>query len=190
MDGTDTALPPKPFLPAGVYWPDTAGFDLDQLKSIWAARGWPLMRRWRRWCSTALLINRVIPLQFAMITAMIDEGLAPLPLFVASLKDPFCANVLNDLLPQAGAQIILNMTSFAVSDPSTERDPDRSPGPFGILDCPVLQVMIASNTIENWQDGTAGLNPRDLAMHVVLPELDGRLTTRAVGFKARRAVMT
>ena len=184
-DGTDKALPPKPFLPAGIYWPDETGLDLDRLKSVWAERGLapdaPV---------AALVFYRALnqsgdtaPVD-AMISAMTEAGLAPLPLFVASLKDAFCADVLKDLLPQADTKIILNMTSFAVSDPSTERDQDRSPGPFGIIDCPVLQVMIASNTIENWQDGTAGLNPRDLAMHVVLPELDGRLTTRAVGFKA------
>ena len=108
-----------------------------------------------------------------------------MPVFVASLKDGFSAELLTQYLPEMDVSVILNMTSFAVSDP--HRDPmsnDNSPGPFGAVDCPVLQVMLASNTIENWQEGTAGLNPRDLAMHVVLPELDGRITTRAVGFKS------
>src|SRR3546814_4221250 len=35
-----------------------------------------------------------------------------------------------------------------------------------------------------WESSARGLGPRDLAMHVALPEVDGRLFTRAVAFKA------
>ena len=185
INGTDNALPPRPFMTAGIYWPEEAGCDLGQLKQHWQAKGLvegaPV---------AALVFYRALnqsgdtaPVD-AMITALTDAGLAPLPIFVASLKDGFCADVVASLLPEAGAKIILNMTSFAVSDPTTDREDGKSPGPFGVLDCPVLQVMLASNTSDNWSEGTAGLNPRDLAMHVVLPELDGRITSRAVGFKA------
>ncbi len=37
-----------------------------------------------------------------------------------------------------------------------------------------------------WQARTRGLTPADLAMQVVLPELDGRLLTTAISFKAER----
>jgi cobaltochelatase CobN len=186
INDTSSALPPKPFLPAGIYWPEVAGCDLDRLKTIWAERGLAADAP-----VSALVFYRALnqsgdtaPVD-AMITAMIDQGLAPLPVFVASLKDAFCADLLRQLLAEASASVILNMTGFAVTDPSALRDSSRSPGPFGAVDCPVLQVMLASNTAANWGDGTAGLNPRDLAMNVVLPELDGRLITRAVGFKTR-----
>ncbi|MCE2516723.1 MAG: cobaltochelatase subunit CobN, partial [Alphaproteobacteria bacterium] len=119
-----------------------------------------------------------------MIKALMAKGLAPLPIFVASLKDGFSAEITSALLKDFDVKVILNMTSFAVSDPATARAEAVSPGPFGAINAPVIQVMLASNTMENWQDGTAGLNPRDLAMHVVLPELDGRIISRAVGFKA------
>ena len=183
--GTNLAMPPKPFLASGIYWPDTADLDLTGLKQIWANQlpqenapvaGLVFYRALNQSGDTA-------PID-AMINALIQQGIAPLPIFVASLKDSVSAEILSGLLTDAQAKVILNMTSFAVSDPSMTRNNDASPGPFGAIDVPVLQVMLASNTQENWQAGTAGLNPRDLAMHVVLPELDGRIITRAVGFKA------
>ncbi|MEQ9642842.1 MAG: cobaltochelatase subunit CobN [Alphaproteobacteria bacterium] len=54
-------------------------------------------------------------------------------------------------------------------------------------DCPVLQVVFSGGTRETWADNTAGLSARDIAMHVALPEVDGRLLTRAVSFKAEAA---
>jgi len=183
INGTDHALQPQPFLPAGLYWPGQAACDAEQLQAHWQQAGLsdaPV---------AALVFYRALmqagdtaPVD-AMITALIEQGLAPLPVFVASLKDQFSAEWLGHLLPEMDAAVILNMTSFAVSDPHRGQQ-DASPGPFGAVDAPVLQVMLASNTKDNWQAGTAGLNPRDLAMHVVLPELDGRITSRAVGFKS------
>ncbi|MFP6744920.1 MAG: cobaltochelatase subunit CobN, partial [Alphaproteobacteria bacterium] len=37
---------------------------------------------------------------------------------------------------------------------------------------------------DGWRDGTRGLGPRDIAMNVALPEVDGRILSRAVSFKA------
>ena len=54
-------------------------------------------------------------------------------------------------------------------------------------DCPVLQVALASAERGAWEGSQRGLSPSDLAMNVVLPELDGRLFTRAISFKAASA---
>ena len=182
---TETALPPQPFLPAGLYWPDQASPDQSQLKKNWHNAGLADAPVAAIVFYRALMQSGDTAPVDALISSLVHQGIAPMPVFVASLKDGFSAELLTQYLPEMDVSVILNMTSFAVSDP--HRDPmsnDNSPGPFGAVDCPVLQVMLASNTIENWQEGTAGLNPRDLAMHVVLPELDGRITTRAVGFKS------
>ena len=48
---------------------------------------------------------------------------------------------------------------------------------------PVLQVVLSGSTREAWAESGRGLSPSDLAMNVVLPELDGRLLTRAISFK-------
>ena len=37
---------------------------------------------------------------------------------------------------------------------------------------------------ESWRESTQGLGARDLAMNVVLPELDGRIHSRAISFKS------
>src|SRR3546814_6211219 len=50
-------------------------------------------------------------------------------------------------------------------------------------DGPVLQVVFSGGTAKAWEEGTAGLPARDIAMNVALPEVDGRLLTRAVSFK-------
>ena len=52
------------------------------------------------------------------------------------------------------------------------------------LDAPVLQVVLAGVGLEAWRASPRGLGPADLAMHVALPEIDGRILTRAISFKA------
>ena len=56
-------------------------------------------------------------------------------------------------------------------------------------DAPVLQVALATSTREAWEASKRGANGADLAMNVVLPEVDGRIFTRAISFKeqTRRA---
>jgi cobaltochelatase CobN len=75
--------------------------------------------------------------------------------------------------------VILNATGFAVSSPGGA----RRETPFDAADCPVLQVVFAGGTEAAWRKGERGLSPRDLAMNVVLPEIDGRILSRAVSFK-------
>ena len=47
----------------------------------------------------------------------------------------------------------------------------------------MLQLALASTSEAAWRASPRGLNPRDLAMHVVLPEVDGRIFSGAVAFK-------
>lgn len=54
---------------------------------------------------------------------------------------------------------------------------------FETVGVPVIQAIFCSITQENWQEGAFGLPPTDIAMNVVLPEVDGRIITRAIGFK-------
>ena len=50
-------------------------------------------------------------------------------------------------------------------------------------DVPVLQVVIANTKRAAWRDSARGLGAADLAMHIVLPELDGRVLAGAIAFK-------
>ena len=57
------------------------------------------------------------------------------------------------------------------------------PTPLDGPDVPVLQAVIATTRRAAWRDSPRGLGAADLAMHVVLPELDGRVLAGAVAFK-------
>jgi cobaltochelatase CobN len=104
-------------------------------------------------------------------------GLNPLPIAVASLKEPGCLSVVEDWLDEVGASVILNTTGFAQSSPETPHI-----RPFR-RDIPVIQAICAQDNEAGWQASEQGLGPRDLAMHIALPELDGRIISRPISFK-------
>ncbi|WP_292016533.1 cobaltochelatase subunit CobN, partial [Mesorhizobium sp.] len=105
------------------------------------------------------------------------QGIAPVPIFVSSLKDQaslaFVENALASLNPAA----IVTATAFASgAEPGAETLFDRA----GV---PVFQVIVATTRRQVWEKNQRGLAPADLAMHVVLPELDGRILAGAISFK-------
>jgi cobaltochelatase CobN len=113
----------------------------------------------------------------ALLEALSSRNIGAVALYVASLKDQASIATVAATLADRPPDIILNATSFAASA-AGGGDPLA---PYG---CPVLQVVLAGSSEEQWLASTAGLGPRDLAMNVVLPELDGRILSRAVSFKA------
>ena len=127
-------------------------------------------------------------------TAMLDgliaqlqaQGLRPLPVAISSLKDAESLALVNELLQRSGAAAILNTTGFAsntVASPDLSAEPTGFESPFAV-DVPVLQLILSSSTEDDWDSYSQGLRSRDIAMQVVLPEMDGRIATRAVSFKA------
>jgi len=113
----------------------------------------------------------------ALMAALERHGLAPLGVAVSSLKDPAVEGELTRLIETHRPAIILNTTAF-----SAMREDDTTV--LDAADAPVLQVVLAGSTRDAWSESGRGLSPSDLAMNVVLPELDGRLLTRAISFKA------
>ena len=117
----------------------------------------------------------------AAISALMAElelqNLAPVAVAVSSLKDPAAGEFLERLIAARRPAIILNATAFSAlrEDGTTVLD---------AADVPVLQVVLASNSHEAWASSPRGLSPADLVMNVVLPELDGRLLSRVISFKA------
>ena len=47
----------------------------------------------------------------------------------------------------------------------------------------MLQLLSSSRSRESWRSSSRGLDPLDLSLQVVMPELDGRLTTRPCAFR-------
>jgi cobaltochelatase CobN len=116
----------------------------------------------------------------ALTAALTEEGFTPLPIYVSSLRDPFSQLTLRSLFAEIPPDIILNSTAFAAGIGTAEDDP---PSPFGGLDAMVLQVVFSPESEESWASRTRGLTPHGIAMHVALPEVDGRVLTRAVSFR-------
>ncbi len=118
--------------------------------------------------------------QVTPIAALIDQiertGFDVSAIYVSSLKDKNCQDFLRKHFDAHPADVIINATSFAVG--KLEQDVLAQQG------CPVLQVTLGGNTEEQWRESTAGLSAKDLAMSVVLPELDGRVYAGVISFKA------
>ncbi|MEX0583790.1 MAG: cobaltochelatase subunit CobN, partial [Sneathiella sp.] len=83
-------------------------------------------------------------------------------------------------LYEAPPSVLLNATGFAISNPGAA----RKETPFDAADCPILQVIFSGGNEAAWRDGVTGLTARDIAMNVALPEVDGRILSRAVSFKS------
>ncbi|MDB9526832.1 cobaltochelatase subunit CobN [Oscillatoria sp. CS-180] len=119
----------------------------------------------------------------ALCVALEERGLMPVPIYVSSLQDEEVQAELVSLLKaqgESGVRLLLNTTSFSVAKlNSTQPCLDL----WQQLNVPVLQVILSGGTQDNWQQNSMGLSPRDIAMNVALPEVDGRIITRAVSFK-------
>ncbi|RNJ47641.1 cobaltochelatase subunit CobN [Mesorhizobium erdmanii] len=128
-----------------------------------------------------LLAADVAPID-VLFDALRQRGMTPVPIFVSSLKDPtslaFAETALATLRPAA----IITATAFASgAEPGVETLFDRA----GV---PVFQVIVATTRRDVWEKNQRGLAPADLAMHVVLPELDGRILAGAISFKGESDV--
>ena len=172
----------KPLLRAGVYWPGTGIADLAALRGQWT-QGAPVVpiTFYRALVQGAGLhpINR-------LVKALLRRGLNPLPVFVASLKDPVSVATLQSLFEQAPPSVILNCTSFAVGSPHQGDDANQLSNPLTMPEAqaaPVFQVVLSGASEQSWAEGLNGLSARDIAMNVALPEVDGRILSRAISFK-------
>ncbi|MBT4895075.1 MAG: cobaltochelatase subunit CobN [Rhodobacteraceae bacterium] len=169
----------EPLLRAGVYWPGDGISDLSAAQAHWTQDA-PIVPVifYRALVQGAGLnpINR-------MVKALRLAGLNPLPIFVASLKDPISVATLDQLFQAAPPAVILNCTSFAVGNPHGDSSPKNPLTGVSARQAPVLQVVLAASTEASWEEGLNGLSARDIAMNVALPEVDGRILSRAISFK-------
>src|SRR5579864_8874018 len=163
---------PAPLLRAGLYWPDRPLPSLADIASEWKGDGGVVRIVFYR---ELVQSGNTAPVD-ALATALVARKLQPLPIYVQSLKDGEAAALIAEAFAAHPPAVILNATGFSVAA-AGGIDPLRA-------DCPILQVVFSGGDEESWRAGTQGLGPRDLAMNVSLPEIDGRVLTRAVSFKA------
>src|SRR5262249_44657120 len=117
----------------------------------------------------------------ALGQALERRDLAPLAVAVSSLKDPAIRPELEALLATKRPAIVLNTTA----SPARR---DDAPPVLALAAVPVLQPVLPGSPRQAGRASPRGLAPADLAMNVVLPELDGRLLTRAISFKAEAPI--
>lgn len=114
----------------------------------------------------------------ALCEQLAAKGLNATAVYVASLKDRDCQKFLHEHFTAHRPDVIINATSFAVGDAHNDI--------LARQDCPVLQVTLAGTSEQHWRESKTGLAAKDLAMSVVLPELDGRIYAGVISFKADR----
>ena len=116
----------------------------------------------------------------ALAAALSARGIAALPIFVASLKDAASLAFVERAAQALPPRLIVACTAFASgAEPGASTVFDR-------LGVPVLQAIVATTRRDVWEANQRGLAPADLAMHVALPELDGRIHAGAIAFKSAR----
>jgi cobaltochelatase CobN len=105
------------------------------------------------------------------------RGMRPVGLFATSLKDRESDGWLRQTIAEVAPDLIINATAFSA------RGDNNAGSPLDVVDAPVLQVALAGSSHDLWAKSDRGLSPPDLAIHVVLPELDGRLFAGVASFK-------
>ncbi|GKY86909.1 cobaltochelatase subunit CobN [Sinisalibacter aestuarii] len=180
LDAGERPEPARPLLRAGVFWPGAGIADLATAQAVWTEGAPVVPIVFYR----ALVQGAGLDPITRLTKALVKRGLNPLPIFVASLKDPVSAATLETLFTAAPPSVILNATSFAVGSPHEGEDSPDNPLTMPAANAaPVFQVVLAGGSEAAWEDGLTGLSARDIAMNVALPEVDGRVLTRAISFK-------
>jgi len=164
---------PAALLRAGFHWPGRTLPSREEIAAEWRGDGGVVPIVFYR---ALVQSGNTAPVD-ALVQALSARRLRPLPVFVHSLKDGEAVALLDTAFAAAPPAVILNTTGFSVRT-------GAGSDPLAAADCPVLQVVFAGNDEESWRAGSRGLGPRDLAMNVALPEIDGRILSRAVSFKA------
>jgi cobaltochelatase CobN len=164
---------PAPLPRLAGYWPGEGAVDMARLVSH-LAPGRPVVPIifYR-----ALLLASDTAVIDALCEALSARGLAAVPLAITSLKEAAAADFVRDTLARLRPAVVVTTTAFAAGGTPGE------PMPLDDPDVPVLQAIIATTRRAAWHENPRGLGVADLAMHVVLPEVDGRVLAGAIAFK-------
>jgi cobaltochelatase CobN len=172
----------KTLLRAGVYWPGEGIADLTAAQASWTENAPVIPVVFYRALVQGAGLNPINRL----VKSLLKRGLNPLPIFVASLKDKVSVATMQSLFEVATPSVILNCTSFAVGSPHQDEYGQGAANPLTMAaanHAPVFQVVLSAASEQAWEEGMNGLSARDIAMNVALPEVDGRILSRAVSFK-------
>ncbi len=112
----------------------------------------------------------------ALMAELSARGFAPVGLFAPSLKTPDAVPFLRAALAEVAPAAIINATAFSAKGEDGSSPLDAT--------APVFQVALSTARRRDWAASERGLSPADLAMHVVLPEVDGRVFAGIISHKS------
>ena len=112
----------------------------------------------------------------ALLRNLRARGFQSVGLFAPSLKAPAAADWLREQIAVLSPAAIINATAFSGKGAS-------GTSPLDAANVPVFQIALATSRRKAWAEAERGLSPADLAMHVVLPEIDGRISAGIASFK-------
>jgi cobaltochelatase CobN len=169
-DGSFTGLTPKPFPRFGLWHPHlgiTEALPPSPYPNV------PILfyRAALEGAGTATLE--------ALIAELEAQHLNPVPLVISTLKEGACLRFVQRAFVEYPPEVILNLTGFALGLDGL----DPAQNPFAGTDAPVIQLIQSGRPEAQWAADPQGLTAKDLAMQVVLPELDGRHGMLLVGHK-------
>ncbi|MEM9273053.1 MAG: cobaltochelatase subunit CobN [Cyanobacteria bacterium P01_F01_bin.143] len=124
------------------------------------------------------LAGNISPIQ-ALSVALLSRNITAIPIFISSLREPELQAQLLAIVQEYRIEVLLNTTSFSVAKVGN----GTAIKFWQQLNIPVLQVILSSSTKQQWESSSMGLTPKDVAMNIALPEVDGRIITRAISFK-------
>ena len=114
----------------------------------------------------------------ALFNQFRESGFGVMSLFVPSLKMPDAASWIERQIIHYSPAFIVNATSFS------GQGKDGS-SPLDKANVPVFQIALSTSNRVAWAEADRGLSPADMAMHVVLPEIDGRIFAGVASFKEK-----
>ncbi|MCE2565537.1 cobaltochelatase subunit CobN [Komagataeibacter sp. FNDCF1] len=159
--GPDENTPPEPLPAAGLLQAADPAMPLRAMVVFYRAH---------------LLAADIDPIM-ALAAKLGRHGMGADLVYVTSLKDAASVRIVADRLAAAPPDVIINATFFSA------RTGVDNASPLDLAGVPVLQVQQPGIAHALWHDSLRGLSQADLAMQVVLPELDGRIPAFPISFK-------
>jgi cobaltochelatase CobN len=178
---TGSFAPPRPMPAHGLYHPDllvTNAAEWSDYRAPGAPTAIVLFYR-------AHVLSGNLQFVDTALRVLASRGFSALGVFTSSLRDcdaqgmPLALR----LLPEF-PDIIVNTVSFPVFTLSSlEGPPPGHAAPFEVIGAPLVQAICCGAPRTAWHDSARGLSPSEAAMHVALPECDGRVITVPISFK-------
>ena len=131
----------------------------------------------------SLFLANEIELSKELISQFRSIGLSPKTVFISTLKDFDVQKNLINLFKKENIKLLISTTSFSSAINSSHENIDNNLNIFKSLNLPILQILTSNKSRKDWMYSSIGMNSTDLLMQIIIPEFDGRITTKPAAFK-------